>query len=124
MEDGHITFPAGKNDNAFVGMASQMPNQFITYVWEGNPLNLWENMQEYNESALQSCEIGFNFDISQVKSEFIAVNNVYFKYKRIVENGLVDPKEGVRAMLKELDENGLENVIREKRKQFLKWKRE
>ena len=64
MEDGHITFPEGKITNPFIGEAWRMPNQFITYVWEGNPLSLWEDMQRFNEESLHDCDYGFNFDIS------------------------------------------------------------
>lgn len=123
-EDGHITFPQGKTNNFFVGNAWRMPNQFITYVWQGNPLDLWEQMKEHNKNALQSCEIGFNFDISKVKSEYVAINRIYDRYRRIVENGLVNPREGLRAMLKEMNENGLEDVIQEKRVQFERWKKD
>lgn len=122
-EDGHITLPEGKTENIFISNAWRMPNQFITYVWEGNPLNMWELMDEHNKNALQSCEIGFNFDISEVTSQYVAVNSIYSKYRRILENGLVDPEQGLEAMLKDLRENGLDEVIDEKRKQFMEWKK-
>lgn len=99
-----------------------MPNQFITHVWEGNPKDLWEKMREFNENSIHACDIGFNFDISQVSTEYFALKSIYEKYKVILENGLVNPREGLDEMNRELEENGIDQVIENKREQFLKWK--
>ena len=121
-EDGFITFPEGMNVNIFIKNAWRMPNQFITHVWEGNPKDLWEKMREFNEKSIHACDIGFNFDISQVSTEYFALKSIYEKYKVILENGLVNPREGLDEMNRELEENGIDQVIENKREQFLKWK--
>lgn len=123
-EDGHIKLPSGAASNVFIKGSWKMPNQFITYVWEGNPLDLWERMEEYNNTALRSCEIGFNFDVSQVSTEYITLEKIYNKYKPILESGLVDPEEGLQEMMNELNANGLQEVIAEKRRQFEEWQKE
>lgn len=124
MLDGHIKLPPGAASNVFIKESRMMPNQFITYVWEGNPLDLWERIDEYNKSALRSCEIGFNFDVSKVSTEYITLEEIYNKYKPILEGGLVDPIEGLQEMMSELNVNGLQEVIAEKRRQFENWKKE
>lgn len=124
MEDGHITFPEGKTTNPFIGEAWRMPNQFITYVWEGNPLTLWEDMRRFNEESLHDCDYGFNFDVSAISSTYLKLQKIYEKYKSILENGLVDPDVGLAEMNRELDANFIEEVIEEKQRQYDEWKRE
>lgn len=101
--------------------AWKLPNQFITYVWEGNPLDLWEQMEKYNENALQSCEIGFNFNVFPVADEYLKLEEIYGYYKSVLESGLVEPDEGLEKMLGELRENGLDKAIAEKQRQFTQW---
>lgn len=122
--DGHITLPEGKTENPYYGMAWRLPNQFILKVWEGDSLSLWEQMRTWNEEALQSSEIGFNFNVFPVAKQYLALEEIYAAYKPILESGIVNPEMGLAQMLEELKENGLDEVIAEKEKQFKKWKRE
>ena len=66
LDNGFITYVGKEKKNPFLNNAWNMPNQFITYVWEGNDKNLWENLKKFNEESIQSCELGFNFDFSEV----------------------------------------------------------
>jgi len=118
LEDGHITFPEGKNINPFIGDSWKMPNQFITYVWEGNPLTLWEDMKKFNKEAIHGVDFGFNFDISTVVTKYIALKEIRDKYIHILENGLVNPEEGLEELNKELKANFIDEVIAEKQRQF------
>lgn len=122
-DDGHICLPEGKDSNPYYSMAWTVPNQFITYVWEGNPLNLWDQMREWNKNALKSCEIGFNFNVFPVAKQYMALEEIYSNYKPVLESGSVNPEQGLEKMLKELRENGLEEVIQEKRKQFVNFRK-
>lgn len=117
-EDGQITVPEGKQTNPFIGEAWRMPNQFITYVWEGNPPTHWENVRRLNEESIHGCDYGFYFDISPVSTEYLELTSIYDKYRMILENGLVDPEEGLEQMNRELEANFIEEVIAEKQRQF------
>lgn len=119
--DGHITFPKGKKTNVFMENSWEMPNQFITYIWEGNPLTLWEDIQKFNEEAIQGCDFGFNFDSSKVATEYVALNKIYEKYRYILENGLVNPEVGLKKMNQELKNNSIDKVIAEEQRQFNDW---
>ena len=121
-EAGHFTYVDEEKRNPFINNAWKVPNQFITDVWEGNPLTLWEDMRKFNEEAIQSCEIGFNFDISPVMTEYFALSDIYSKYKNVLENGLVNPEEGLEAMLEEMYDSGLSDVLAEETRQFEDWK--
>ena len=120
-EDGFITLPEGKDSNPYYGNAWRLPNQFITYVWEGNPPDLWEEMRRWNENALKSCEIGFNFNIFPVSKQYLELEEIYNAYKPILESGMVNPEQGLSQMLSEMKEHGLDEVIAEKKKQFEIW---
>ena len=100
------------------------PNQFITKVWEGNPLNVWDQVKQYNEDALHSCEIGFNFNVFPVAQKYLKLQEIYDSYEPILESGLVNPENGLKQMLEELKQNGLDEVIAEKRRQFESWKKQ
>lgn len=121
-EDGHITYPEKNNINIFIGNAWRMPNQFLTYVWEGSSLNLWEEMRLFNKNAIQGKDFGFNFDIEPVSTKYILLEDIYRRYKSILENGLVDPKEGLEEMNKEMKANFIDEVIEEKQRQFDEWR--
>lgn len=121
-EDGFITLPEGKNSNPYYGNAWKLPNQFITYVWEGNPLDLWDEMRRWNENALKSCELGFNFNVFPVSGQYLELEEIYSTYKPILESGMVNPEQGLSQMLAEMKEHGLDEVIAEKKKQFEFWK--
>ncbi len=122
-KDGHITYPKGKKTNIFAGNAWEMPNQFITYIWEGNPLSLWSDMKKFNEDALYGCDFGFIFDTSPVATEYITLEEIYNKYISILGNGLVDPEEGLEKMNREMESNFIEEVIAEEQRQFDEWKK-
>lgn len=120
-EDGHITYPEGKDTNIFAGNAWEMPNQFITHVWKGNSLYLWRYMKKFNENAIYGCDFGFNFDFSSVSTEYTSLKEIYNKYVYVLGNGLVDPKEGLKKMNEEMDANYIDKVIKEKQRQFDIW---
>ncbi|MEY8392233.1 DUF3502 domain-containing protein [Lachnospiraceae bacterium] len=116
--NGQITVPEGKSTNPFIGEAWRMPNQFITYVWEGNPPTHWQNVRRINEESIHGCDYGFYFDITPVSTEYLELTSIYNKYRVILENGLVDPEEGLEQMNRELEANFIEEVIAEKQRQF------
>ncbi|MFA9465173.1 MAG: ABC transporter substrate-binding protein [Velocimicrobium sp.] len=121
-KDGHITYPKGKNSNPFIETAWEMPNQFITYIWEGNPLSLWTDIRAFNEEAIYGCDFGFNFDTSTVATEYITLQEIYNRYSYILGNGLVDPEEGLEKMNKEMKSNFIDDVITQEQRQFDEWK--
>ncbi|PHV69638.1 hypothetical protein CS063_14545 [Sporanaerobium hydrogeniformans] len=121
-EDGHIKSADNLGQKYTMGNSWSMPNQFITHIWEGNSLTLWDDLHAFQEGAIKSKGIGFRFDISPVYKEYIAVEKIYTQYSIILENGLVDPKIYLPKMREELDAAGLKRVIIEKQHQFEKWK--
>lgn len=122
--DGHIKFAEGvdaQTSEFYNNVNWQMPNQFIARIWEGDSLDLWERMQNYNDSALASKAMGFTFDNSDVSAEFTALTNVYNEYQRQLELGFLNPDEGLPVLRERLNSAGLADYIAAKQAQLDAW---
>lgn len=120
--DGFLTYVAGEHTNPFLAGSWKMPNQYITDIWEGNSATLWEEMRRFNREAIHSCDLGFNFDPSDVYTEYVNLEKIYEKYRVVLENGLVNPEEGIASLRRELQAGGIDSVLREEREQYERWK--
>lgn len=122
--DGHIKFADGvdaQTSEYYNNVNWQMPNQFIARIWEGDSLELWENMQKWNDNALASKAMGFVFDNSDVSAEYTALTNVYSEYQRQLELGFLNPDEGIPKMEERLKAAGLDDYIAAKQAQLDAW---
>lgn len=98
-----------------------MPNQFLTHIWTGNSPTLWDELREFNSSAIVSAASGFTFDSTNVANEMTAVQNVYNEYQTSVEYGFVDPETGIAEMNEKMMSAGLQKIIDEKQAQLDAW---
>jgi len=122
--DGHITFPEGvdaQNSEYYYNVNWEMPNQFIARVWEGDSLDIWTRMQEWNDNALASKAMGFTFDNSDVSAEYTALTNVYNEFHKQLELGFVDPEVGIPQFVERLKNAGLDHYISVKQEQVNEW---
>jgi putative aldouronate transport system substrate-binding protein len=122
--DGSIAFPPGVTAETTpygFSMGWQMGNQFLSHVWQGNPLDIWKQMKEFNDSAEPSPAMGFNFDNTAVITEIAACTAVVNQYRVNLATGSVDI-----AMLDEfnvrLKQAGIDKIIAEKQKAFDAWR--
>jgi len=123
-EDGLADFADGVDASTSGwnhSMGWLMPNQFITHVWVGNSPTLWDEIQEFNETAVVSAASGFTFDTTNVANEVTAVQNVYNEYQASVEYGFVDPETGIAEMNEKMMSAGLQKIIDEKQAQLDAW---
>ena len=123
-EDGHLAFPEGvtADTTGFLHNVNwEMPNQFIAGVWEGNDLNLWEQMDQFNKGALKSKAMGFTFNNSELTTEYTALANIYAEYQRQLEFGFLDPSIGIPEMVERMNKAGLDKYIAAKQEQIDQW---
>lgn len=123
-EDGHITFPEGvdaSNSGYNLVQGWLVGNQFITYVWEGDDLDVWEKMDAFNKSATVSKAMGFSFDNAPVKTEYAACSAVLTQYRCALECGAMDPDQTLKEFNDALYAAGLQKIIDEKQKQLDEW---
>jgi len=122
--DGHITFMDGNDaqiSEYYNNVNWEMPNQFIARIWEGDSLDLWTRMQNYNDNALASKAMGFTFDNSEVSAEYTALTNALSEYQKQLELGFINPDEGIPKLEEKLKAAGLDDYIAVKQAQLNAW---
>lgn len=123
-EKGIIDYPQGvtsSTQTVDVGTGWQWGNMLISYVWNGGNPTVWDEMAEYNKTAVRSKALGFVFDPTNIQNEMTACTNVYEKYAPGLERGVVDPDEVLPVFLDELKSAGIDRIIEEKQTQLDEW---
>lgn len=123
-DDGTIGYPEGV-DAQSVGFSNSMPwllpNQLISYVWEGYDADTWEQLDAFNRAARVSPLVGFEFDDTAVAAENAALLAVRDRYFYGLASGQLDPDVYLPEMLAEMEAAGLERVLAEARRQYGQW---
>ena len=95
QEDGHIDFPDGvdaTNSGYNLNQGWLVGNQFLTYVWTGDDLDIWDQLKSFNE-----------------------------QYRCSLESGAMEPEATLKQFNDALYSAGLQTVIDEKQKQLNEW---
>ena len=95
-----------------------MPNQQLTPVWEGNPADLWDQLNEFNKSGVASPAQGFTWDSTSMINQITACNNVVAQYDVALRWGTLDPDEAIPEFVSALEAAGINDIIAEKQKQL------
>lgn len=126
IEGEHYT-AVGDNqiDRTMGGTLSPEKNGYdYTFGWQfGTPFNQkWdisypENIvdlfQEYNGKSITAKHNGFMIDTTTVETVIASVTNVVAQYGPALESGMVDPEEKIPEFLKQLEENGVDELLSE-----------
>lgn len=124
QEDGHIDFPDGvdaTNSGYNLNQGWLVGNQFITYVWTGDDLDIWEQLKTFNDNATISKAMGFTFNTEPVKTEYAACTAVLEQYRCSLESGAMEPEATLKQFNEALYNAGLQAIIDEKQKQLNEW---
>jgi putative aldouronate transport system substrate-binding protein len=119
-----IKYPDGINfDNTGWDMAAGwiFGDQLKSYVWDGNPPDLYEQLDAFNRNAQISKAMGFEYDSSPVKTAVAAVTNVVSEYRLSLEYGVVDPDTTLPKFIKAMEDAGINEIIAEKQRQLDAW---
>jgi len=122
--DTVIDYPEGKDSSStyHLNMGWMLPNQYIGYVWNGQPEDVWQQYQDFNNEATKSKALGFMYDASSVATEITALNSVLSEYQKPLETGSVSD---VEATLKEFNDKlyaaGLQKIMDLKQEQLDAW---
>ena len=98
-----------------------MPNYFITNVWDGDPLDVYEQTDAFNNNAPKSKALGFSWDNSDYSAEFTALTNVYDEYAPSLTYGFVDPADGIPKFVEKLNNAGLQEYMKAKQSALDAW---
>ncbi len=123
-ENGMLTAPEGMElaDVEYkLGVAWEMPNQFLTHIRSDFSADVWEQYDAMNTAAKKSLAAGFIFDNSSVQNEYIALTNVWDEYSSQLMFGFVDPDEKTPELVEKLKAAGLDTYMAEKQRQLDEW---
>ena len=99
-----------------------MPNQYIAHVWEGDPLNLGEQISDFNDNcSVRSMAIGFTWDNRNYSSVCKDLQNAYDEFAPQLIHGFVDPEEGIPQLETALKAAGLEEYMAAKQRALNSW---
>lgn len=123
-EKNMINFPEGVDASTtpYTAQSWIWPNAFETPVWEPYPADYWQQIEEFNNSALRSKALGFVPDTSEITNEITACTNVTAKYNASLMAGAVDTDKILPEFQKELKTAGIDKIIEVKSKQYEEWK--
>lgn len=119
-----IDYPEGVDSTTVyhMNMGWMYPNQFIGYVWNGQPEDIWNQYQLFNEAVTYSKAFGFMYDSSSIATELTALNSVAEEYLKPIETGSVSNlDETLDAFNKKLYDAGLQKVMDLKQEQLDAW---
>lgn len=97
------------------------PNQYLTAPWVPNPVDIWEQLDEFNNTAQMSVAMGFTPNLDEVTNEVTACTNVTDKYYYAITSGTVDVRETAETINKELEAAGIQKIIDAKQTQLDEW---
>ncbi|WMT41331.1 DUF3502 domain-containing protein [Paenibacillus sp. D2_2] len=124
VSDNVIDYPQGQdiqNLGYNFGTPYMFGNQFLSYTWKVEDPDIWKKMDEFNRNAKKSKALGFSFDVSKVKNEMAAVNNVLSEYRVGLETGTLDPTENLPKFIEKLKAAGSDIIVSEKQQQLDEW---
>lgn len=119
-----IDYPDGKDAGSayHMNMGWMYPNQFIGYIWNGQPEDVWQQYRDFNAEALKSKAFGFMYDSSSVSTELAALNSVKEEYYKAIETGSVsNVDETLKVFNEKLYAAGLQKVMDLKQQQLDEW---
>ena len=96
-------------------------NEFLAHIWNGNPPDIWKQIDTFNKNAVKSKAMGFLFDMTPVMAEYAEVSRIVSEYKPALENGAVDPEKVLPEFIGKLKAAGIDKIVSEKQKQLDKW---
>lgn len=123
-EDGYIYYPEGvtaDNSSYSVGIGWVMGNQYLSHVWQGDDLDVYTKLKEWNDGADRSGAFGFTYNSDPVKTEVASVTNVLNEYRAALEFGALDPEEALPEFLAKLEAAGMNKIVSEKQSQLDAW---
>jgi putative aldouronate transport system substrate-binding protein len=116
--NGEVITPTDQSAGYAPGVAWELGNQFLNYVWNSEDPDKWEKFREFNKNAKSSPALGFVFDSEPVKAEVGALANVIKQYQKALETGSVDYEKVLPQYISALKDAGVDKVVAEKQKQF------
>lgn len=128
VKDGENTVAYAEGVNAETNPYTQClggwiyGNQFLQYLKPGDPSDVWEVTKQWNEEAVASPLLGFNYNPEAVKTQVAACQAVLDEYLPALETGSVDDVDAtLDDMLEKLETAGVNELIAGLQEQVDAW---
>ena len=124
LDNGFIDYPEGVDaENLSYNMTANwyLPNQYISYIWNGDISTLGKDVKKFNSEAIRSPALGFRFNSGPVAPEYEAVSEIYSTYVECFTRGELELETAYPEFLDLLDKAGLDTIIAEKQRQLDEW---
>ena len=124
-ENGQATYPEGVDAQSVAthndyGWAQ--PNQFVGHAWAGNPIDIWDQYREYNDSMEKSVAYGFSFSGANVTTQIAQCSSVESEYLKTLAFGAVEDLDAsISDFNDKLNAAGLQDIMTEKQTQLDAW---
>lgn len=116
-----IGFPDGvtrENSSYYQFRGYFWGNEFLSYLWEGYPEDLWTQVETLNRTAPRSIAFGFSYDPSPFQAETDACLRITDIYLPLLENGFGDTEALLAEFQNRLRQAGIDTIIKEKQRQL------
>ena len=122
-ENGRFALPEGATSRTDTGYAygfeTFFGNMMLNNLWYNEAEDRYDELRAYNREARQSKIMGFYVDMTNITTEYAAVEAIRTQYAPLLKAGVVDD---VQATLDEMNEkmyaNGLQAIIDEAQRQY------
>ena len=122
-ENGRFALPEGatsRNDTGYAySFETFFGNMFLNNLWYNEADDRYDELRTYNQNAKQSKLMGFYVDMSNITTEYAAVEAIRTQYAPLLKAGVV---KDVQATLDEMNQkmyaNGLQTIIDEAQRQY------
>jgi putative aldouronate transport system substrate-binding protein len=124
LNDQVVGYPPGvnaSNTGYNLNLSWIYGNSLIGYVWEGNPPDTNQRMRAFNQNAVVSKALGFQFDATSVRNAIAPVQNAADEYRLSLEYGMVDVDTTLPRFIRALEDAGINQIIAEKQRQLDLW---
>ncbi len=122
----HVALPEGYAAQKDTGYASSIwtcGNRFLLRISPGNPADIWEKYQEFNEECIKAPSIGFTFDPAPVAGQIAAVQNVYSEFFPSLVTGSIDVDTKLPEFIDKMNKVGAKDIVAEVQRQYDEWKK-
>ena len=124
-EQGTIRFPdeAPLNEKNYPQIRTYLVgNQYLCYLWDNCPTDLWQQCINFDKEAVLSEGYGFMFNMETVARQIHDCLEIQNKYVPYLRYGAKNSDKILVAFREELKEAGIDEIIEEKQRQFSLWK--
>lgn len=123
-ENGQAAFPEGIDANNVATHNDYgwgLPNQFVGHAWAGNPIDIWDQYRDYNDSMSKSVAYGFSFDSTVVTDQVANCTSVESEFTKAINFGTVDVESSIAEFNEKLYAAGLQDIMDAKQEQLDAW---